>query len=145
MKMKKFIIIILYILLFSTKVISQEITPCVIYDNKNIGIQINYQEIFQEKNIKFYPRLGYTWHPLDPKYSNFFWQNIVEYKSFFIAPFWLRSYDKSVGYQFPSSIGYILYKKKYRVELWCNYVYHNNSFDFHMSLFPKKRWVLNYE
>jgi hypothetical protein len=122
----------------------QEIAPGLTANNKGIGVQLFYQEIFTEGDFKFGPRFGITWHPLNPDASHFYYQNIIEYKNFFFSPFWLRSYSKSIGYQIPTTIGYRRKTEIADVELWGNYVLHARSFDLHITIIPIKRAKLSY-
>jgi hypothetical protein len=123
---------------------SQEIVPGINANNRGIAVQVNYEEMFKEGEFIFGPRVGINWHPLNPNASYFYWQNVVEYKGFFFSPFWLRRYDKSIGYQIPTSVGYRRKTEIAQIEIWGNYVYHARSFDAHILITPKKRWKLNY-
>ena len=121
---------------------SQEIVPSITANNKGVAAQFYYQEMFKEGDFIFGPRVGITYHPLNPNASHFYWQNIIEYKGFFFSPFWLRSYDKTIGYQIPTTIGYMAKTKIAIIEVWGNYVYHAKSFDLHIVVSPKKRLKL---
>jgi len=138
--------IIIYVIftLLSFGSYGQEIVPGLTANNKGVGVQLFYQEFFTEGDFKFGPRVGITWHPLNPDVSHFYWKNIIEYNNFFLSPFWLRSYNKSIGYQIPITLGYRRQTKIAEIELWGNYVFHASSFDFHILVTPIKRAKLSY-
>ena len=135
--------IILTLLLIFSLISSkgQEIVPAISPNNKGIGIQLYYQEIFKEGNFTFGPRVGVNYHPLNTTWSHFYWQNIIEYKGVFFSPFWLRSYNKSIGYQIPTTLGYKGETNIADIEVWGNYVYHARTFDLHIVISPKKQRI----
>ena len=134
--MKIILTLLLAFGLISSK--GQEIVPAVTANNKGVASQLYYQEIFKEGNFKFGPRFGITYHPINTIWSHFYWQNIIEYKGFFFSPIWLRSYNKSIGYQTPTSLGYRRDTNIAKIEVWGNYVYHARTFDLHIVVSPKK-------
>jgi hypothetical protein len=100
--------------------------------------RIEYSSTFYETSKKnrtfsFGPRLGYSWDVFGGQ-DHFYLQNIVEYRGVFVSPFWLRSYNKAVGYQVPFSVGY----RRGDFEVWGNYVYHAKSFDIHLMMYIRK-------
>jgi hypothetical protein len=132
--------IYLTIMLVFTFVLSQaqeeRLLPALTVNNKGAAIQISYQQIYTEGDFNFGPRVGLIYHPLNTAWNNFYWQNIIEYKGFFISPFWLRSYDKTIGYQIPTSLGYIAKTKIANIEVWGNYVMHARTFDVQIIIVP---------
>lgn len=140
--MKKILFILFLIL--SVQSIGQEIVPAVTANNKGVAVQLYFQQMFNEGDFNFGPRFGGTYHPLNPYWSHFYFQQIIEYKGFFISPFWLRSYNKSIGYQVPTSLGYMGKTSIADIEVWGNYVYHARSFDLHIVISPKKRIKLDF-
>ena len=103
-------------------------------NNKGISPVIEYRQEFKEPlwndTVTFGPRFGYVWQVFG-NYDYHYFQQVVEYKGFLFSPVWLRSYNKKVGYQVPTSVGY-RYKD---FEVWCNYVYHARSVDVHFNYF----------
>lgn len=130
--------------LLSLNLFGQEIVPGITANSKGVGVQVYYQEVFKEGDFTFGPRVGITYHPLNTTWSHFYWQNVVEYNGFFFSPFWLRRYDKSIGYQIPTTLGYRGKTKIAEIEVWGNYVHHDRSFDLHIQISPKKRWKLDF-
>jgi hypothetical protein len=121
----------------------EEIVPGITANANGMALIAYYQRTFKEGDFIFGPRVGFTYHPITTENSYFFWQNIVEYKGFFFSPFWLRRYDKSIGYQIPTTLGYKQKTNIAEIEIWGNYVYHARSFDLHIVISPKKRIILN--
>ena len=91
--------IIIYVIftLLSFGSYSQEIVPGLTANNKGVGVQLFYQEFFTEGDFKFGPRVGVTWHPLNPDVSHFYWQNMIENNSrvFFIFILLHQSFSQS--------------------------------------------------
>lgn len=121
----------------------EEIVPGITVNQNGAALILYYQRNFKEGDFIFGPRVGGTYHPITTENSYFFWQNIIEYKGFFFSPLWLRTYNKSIGYQIPTTLGYKRKTNIAEIELWGNYVYHAKSFDIHIIISPKKRIILN--
>jgi hypothetical protein len=124
------------ILLLSLKTYTQEIVPALTVNKNGVAPQIHFQQVFVEGDFKFGPRAGFTVHALNQNANHFYLQNIVEYKNVFLSPFWLRRYDKSIGYQVPFSIGYHFKTEILDGEVWLNYVYHARTIDLHIVIMP---------
>lgn len=137
--MNIFLTLLLVFSFISSK--GQEIVPSVTVNNKGTAVQLYYQEIFNEGDFKFGPRVGVTYHPINTTWSHFYWQTIIEYKGFFLSPLWLRSYNKSIGYQIPTTLGYKGETNIADIEVWSNYVYHARTFDLHIVISPKKQRI----
>ncbi len=131
-------ILLALIILLSIKANSQEIIPALTVNNNGIAPQVHFQQVFEEGQFKFGPRAGFTVHMLNPNATHFYFQNRVEYKNIFLSPFWLRRYDKSIGYQVPFSVGYHLQTEILDGEVWLNYVYHARTVDLHIVIMPIK-------
>jgi hypothetical protein len=134
--MKKFLLILFLFLFLPLVASTQEIVPALTVNKNGIAPQVHYQEIFKEGDFKFGPRVGFTLHLLNPNATHFYWQNIIEYENVLFSPFWLRRYDKSIGYQVPISLGYHLKTEILDGEVWLNYVYHARTVDLHIVIMP---------
>ena len=119
-------------------IVIPEIFPSISADQKGIALQLYYQQTYTEGDFTFGPRVGITHYPLNSEWSHFYWQVIMEYKGLFFVPFWLRAYDKNIGYQIPTTLGYRAKTKIANIEVWGSYIYHYNSFDIHVIISPKK-------
>ena len=121
------------ILLCLPTALSAQFKVAVQGNSNGISPVIEYRQEFKEPlrndTIMFGPRAGYAWQVFG-QYDHFYFQQVVKYKGFLFSPVWLRSYNKKVGYQVPTSVGY-RYK---HFEVWLNYVYHARSVDFHVNV-----------
>jgi hypothetical protein len=122
------------ILLCLPTALSAQFKVAVQGNSNGISPVIEYRQEFKEPlrndTITFGPRAGYVWQVFGQS-DHFYFQQVVQYKGFIISPVWLRSYNKKVGYQVPTSLGY----RCKNFEVWLNYVYHARSLDVHLNYF----------
>ena len=112
--------------------------PCIAQDDgffvpsaqighNSLFVTLDYRKEYTEGQFTFGPRFGLAYDPISDDDHFYFQPLVLNYHGFQIAPFWLRSYRKSIGYQVPFSASY----KFEQIEIWANYVYHNRSLDVH--------------
>jgi hypothetical protein len=139
MAVAKYAILICLAIVFPVKLSCQSfISPGLKASKDGLTPYIEYSQVFTERSkkgveFKFGPRVGYAWDVFGGG-DHFYIQQVLSVNRFSISPFWLRSYNKSVGYQIPVSLGYAHDK----FEVWGNYVVHAKSFDLHVILYLKK-------
>lgn len=132
-------ILLFFLLIHPTRLFCQSfISPGIKASNDGLTPFIEYNKVFIETSkkgvdFKFGPRLGYAWDVFGNR-DHFYFQQVLSIGSFSISPFWLRGYNKTIGYQVPVSVAY---NYKY-LEFWGNYIPHHKLFDFHAILYIEK-------
>jgi len=139
LKNLKYAFLFLLVFVYPTKPSGQSfVSPGLKASKDGLTPYIEYSQVFTERSkrgvdFKFGPRMGYAWDVFGDR-DHFYFQQILSVGRFSISPFWLRSYNKSIGYQVPVSLGYVHNK----FEVWGNYVVHAKSFDLHVILYLEK-------